>query len=137
MAANSRFAVAVHTAAVLAVHKDEYVTSDQIASSVNTNPVVVRRIVSALTKAGIVESHTGKSGGSRLARKPNQISLLEIYQAVEKQGLFALHRRPENKKCAVSCCMKEILSRVFDTAEKSVEASFGRMSLADVVRPIG
>ena len=136
MAANSRFAVAVHAAAVLACYQDSYVTSDQIASSVNTNPVVVRRIISALTKAGIVESHIGKSGGSRLAKKPNRVTLLDIYQAVERQGLFALHQKPENKKCAVSCCMKQILSRVFESAEKSVEASFAKTTLADVIKPI-
>ncbi|MBN8547918.1 MAG: Rrf2 family transcriptional regulator [Deltaproteobacteria bacterium] len=136
MAANSRFAVAVHAATVLAFNGSNYVTSDLIAESVNTNPVVVRRIISALTKAGIVESHLGKSGGSRLAKKPNRITLLDIYQAVEKQGLFALNQKPENKKCRVSCCMKDILSRVFDAAEKSVEVSFANTTLADVLKPI-
>lgn len=136
MAANSRFAVAVHAATVLAFNGDSYVTSDLIAESVNTNPVVVRRIVSALAKAGIVESHIGKSGGSRLAKKPSRITLLDIYQAVEKQGLFALNQKPENKKCRVSCHMKEILSRVFNAAEKSVEVSFGKTTLADVMKPI-
>jgi Rrf2 family protein len=137
MAANSRFAVAVHIAAVLAVHEKEFVTSDDIACSVNTNPVVVRRILGALTKAGIVESHLGKSGGSRLARRPAQVSLLDIYHAVEGQGLFALNPNPENRKCAVSCHMKQFLSRVFDTAERAVESSFSKMTLADVVNPIG
>jgi Rrf2 family protein len=136
MAANSRFAVAIHAATVLACNCDSYITSDLIAQSVNTNPVVVRRIVSALTKAGIVETNCGKSGGSRLAKKPSQITLLDIYQAVEKQGLFALSKRKENRECKVSCCMKDILSRVFNAAEQSVEASFGKMTLADMIKPI-
>lgn len=136
MAANSRFAVALHAAAVMAFNPNELVSSERIASSVNTNPVVVRRIVRDLAKAGIVESQLGKSGGSRLAKKPAKISLLDIYHAVERQGLFALHQRPENKKCKVSCHMKAILCRVFCTAEKSVETTFARTTLADVMRPI-
>lgn len=136
MAANSRFAVAVHAAAVLACNCNEFVTSDLIASSVNTNPVVVRRIIRALVKAGIVESHLGKSGGARLAKSPRQITLLDIYHAVEKDGLFALNRKPENKRCPVSCCMKDVLPRVLEAAEKSVEASFRKTTLADVVRPV-
>ncbi len=136
MAANSRFAVAVHAAAVLACHCGEYVTSDLIASSVNTNPVVVRRIISALAKAGIVESCLGKSGGSKLAKKPQSITLLDIYHAVEGEGLFAVHRKPENKRCPVSCCMKDVLPRVFEAAEKSVETTFKRTTLADVIKPM-
>lgn len=136
MAANTRFAVAIHAATVLGFSKASFITSDRIAASINTNPVVVRRVISALSKAGIVESQLGKAGGARLARKPQQITLGEIYRAVENKGLFALHERPENKKCAVSCAMKQILARVFAKAEQSVDISLAKTTLADVMKPI-
>jgi Rrf2 family protein len=136
MAANTKLAVAIHAAAVLACKGDEWVTSDLIASSVNTNPVVVRRILCALTKAGIVESHVGKSGGSKLAKCPSRITLADIYAAVMEDGLFAEHGKPENKGCAVSCFMKEALGKLFTKAERGVVQSLKGTTLADLVRPV-
>lgn len=136
MAANTRFAVAIHAAAVLAMNADGYVTSESIASSVNTNPVVIRRILRALTQAGLVESQIGKSGGSRLARPPERITLLDIFKAVEFDGLFGLPDKPENKRCHVSCGMKQILTDVFEDSQKSVESRLKRTTLAQLVKPL-
>lgn len=136
MAANTRFAVAIHAAAVLACNQDRFVTSDFIASSVNTNPVVIRRILSALTRAGLVESQIGKSGGSKLAKRPEKITLLDIYRAVETDGLFAMPDKPENRRCSVSCGMKEILSKVFEESQQSVESKLERTNLARLIKPL-
>ena len=83
MSKNCRFAFAVHVAAVLALTPDQPCTSDWLAGSVNTNPVVIRRILSALAKAGLVRSVRGSQGGTMLSRPPEAITLLELSRAVD------------------------------------------------------
>jgi len=136
MAANSKFAVAVHALAVLGVSGDTFVTSDTIASSVNTNPVVIRRLMGALIKAKLVESLPGKTGGARLARKPEKVTLLDIYRSVETDGIFALHSKPEEKSCPISCKMKAVLKPMFRQAENAVEDALKQQTLADILNAI-
>lgn len=95
---NSRLAVAIHILSLISV--DEKTSSEIIADSVNTNPVVVRRMISLLKKADILTSRAGVPGAS-LKKDPADISLLEVYRAVQKQEeLFAVHENP-NPKCPV------------------------------------
>src|SRR5688500_3294514 len=101
MAANSQFSMAVHVLSMLARSKDENLKSDYIAGSVNTNAVVIRRLLGQLNQANLVVSQTGASGGTRLARCPTEISLAEIYKAVSCGEVFALHTRAPNKDCPV------------------------------------
>ena len=93
MAANCRFAFAVHILSVLALKKNEGVTSDALAGSVNTNPVVIRRIVSALQQAGLVATAKGARGGVKLALSPENISLGAVHRAMGSPTSFAGHRR--------------------------------------------
>src|SRR6185436_14305093 len=83
MTGNSRFAVSVHMLAYLAYRQGAAVPSAEIASSVDTNPVVIRRLLSALVKARLVNAQKGAAGGFSLASTPANISLLDIYRAVE------------------------------------------------------
>lgn len=136
MAANTKFTVAVHIAAVLACHAGEFVTSDYISRSVNTNPVVVRRVLSALAQAGIVESQKGKAGGARLKLKANKVKLLDIFCAVECDALFAISNKPRNKRCPVSCCMQSAMQNVFAKVDSAVKQSLAQITLADIVTPI-
>jgi Rrf2 family protein len=132
MAANSRFAVAVHALALIAWHEDARHSSREIAGSVATNPVVIRRLLAQLSRAGIVESAHGAKGGFRLARPAAKIRLYDVYAAVEEGGFFAL---PENRneKCPVACRMKAILDGVFERVESKVVPELKRATLADVV----
>ena len=82
MAANSQFSMAVHVLSMLARSKDENLKSDEIAGSVNTNAVVIRRLLGQLGHANLVISQTGANGGTRLARCPNEINLWDIYKAI-------------------------------------------------------
>mgnify|MGYP001614699893 FL=1 len=133
MAANSRFAVAVHALAVIAHHADERHTSRAIAGSVATNPVVIRRLLSQLARAGIVESTHGAKGGFRLAKPAAKVSLHDVYRAVEDCGaLFALHAK-KNEKCPVACRMQRILTGVFARVESKVLPELERTTLADIV----
>src|SRR5437867_10727690 len=77
---NSRFAVAVHVLTLMAWADEEPLKSEQVAESVNTNPVVIRRMLCELAEAKLVVSQTGAMGGSKLARPAHQITLLDIYQ---------------------------------------------------------
>src|ERR1051325_6333012 len=121
MPANSRFAIAVHILTLMARAGDEPLKSDEVACSVNTNPVVIRRILCALSKAQLVVSQTGASGGSRLARKPNQITLLEVYRAVDAGEIFALHPQPPNAKCPVGMNIEGALDNILEEVEQGVE----------------
>ena len=136
MAANSKFAVAVHALAVIAHHADERHTSRAIAGSISTNPVVIRRLLAQLARAGIVESSHGAKGGFRLAKPAAKVSLLDVYKAVEDCGsLFALHEK-KNEKCPVACRMAAILQGVFTRVESKIVPELKRTTLADIVGQI-
>lgn len=134
MSANSRLAVAAHVVAVLASRRGRFVPSAAVAASVNTNPVVIRRILAALGRHGLVESGKGKSGGSRLARRPSEISLWDISRALGEGHLFAIHRNPENPRCPISCRMKTVLGRAFESAEKAAQDRLRRITVEALLR---
>src|SRR5277367_1939114 len=111
MPGSSRFAVAVHVLAVVGYLGREgvgRVSSTQIAESVNTNAVVIRNLLLALKKAGLIESKEGKGGGVALARSASRISLQEIYAAVEDEKILSANERPSLESCPVSRGIKRI-----------------------------
>ncbi|WP_424244627.1 Rrf2 family protein [Elusimicrobium posterum] len=136
MTTNSRFSVAVHIMAMLALNKKGPATSDILAKSVNTNPVVIRRIISMLKKAGLVDSKPGVKG-INLKRGPLAISLLEIYEAVkvEKETLFCLHKKP-SQECLVGANIHSSLHTPLNEAQIAVEKILSRYSLKEITRPI-
>lgn len=129
---SSRVAVAVHILVFMAWRRNVAVTSEKIAESVNTNPVVVRRIMGTLRKAGMVTVQPGVGGGAQLARPPSEISLLEVYRAVESEALFSLHRQPPCRDCGVGNNIQDVLQTVFDDARGAMEQVLGRVSVEDV-----
>ncbi|CAA7612456.1 putative HTH-type transcriptional regulator YwnA [Candidatus Terasakiella magnetica] len=133
MTRNCRFAVAVHVTALLGTMAPQPCTSEWIAGSVNTNPVVVRRILSALAKAGLVSSTRGSTGGSILAKAAERITLLDIHRAVAEDETPALHNQPPNPACPVGRNIQSVLIRVMDRAEAAKEAVLATTTLAEVV----
>src|SRR5262249_8262125 len=121
---SSRFAVAVHLLTLMGSASNELVKSEAAALSVNTNPVVIRRILCALAKARLVNSQAGACGGSRLARRPDQITLLQVYEAVEPREFFGLHQAP-NRNCPIGCSIQTVLEKVFDKVDLAVEQVLG------------
>src|SRR4051812_25275067 len=101
MPTSGRFAIAVHVLTLMAEHGAEPVKSDVVAASVNTNPVVIRRIICSLQRARLVASQTGAGGGSRLTRPSSEVTLLEVYRAVEGGRLLSLHRQRPDPQCPV------------------------------------
>ncbi|EME71173.1 transcriptional regulator [Paramagnetospirillum caucaseum] len=133
MARNCRFAVAVHITALLATMEGQPCTSEWIAGSVNTNPVVVRRLLSALAKAGLVRSTRGSAGGSVLARPADRISLLDIHRAVDEDEEPALHNQPPNPACPVGRNIQSVLVRVMERADAARDAVLSTTLLSEVV----
>ena len=133
MALNTRFSIAVHIMAGLASAAPREVPSWEIASSVNTNPAFVRRILAKLSKAGLVQTATGKGGACWLGNSARRISLLDIYRAVDAQKAFAIHRYPTQTLCEVSCGIKLVLGRVLDDVQSAMEKRLAQKSVADLV----
>lgn len=130
---NSRFAVAIHILSLIASTKNrDQLTSDWIAASVNTNPVVIRRISGMLKKAGIIDSKVGIPG-SILTKLPSEITLLEVYKAVQPQEeLFAVHDKP-NPECPVGKRIQSTLDNVFHSIQMEMESKLAGQSLQDVL----
>lgn len=137
MAANSRLTIAVHALAWLALaHRRgrHQLTSDQVAASVNTNPVIIRRSLGELRRAGLVSVRRGAGPGWTLARRPEDITLLDVYEAVEPRPLFALHHAEPNLDCPVGRGIRPALHGVYAGAEQALRAELGGTSIADVLR---
>ncbi|MGG3456201.1 Rrf2 family transcriptional regulator [Paenibacillus rhizolycopersici] len=137
MIISSRFSVAIHILSLLEINKDGISTSEYISGSVNTNPVVIRRIMGMLNKAGLVEVRTGVAG-SKLSRPLDQITLLDVYRAVhvvEEDGLFAVHDHP-NPDCPVGKNIQSTIEPIFSLAQKAMENTLAAVTLKDVVNDI-
>ena len=132
MTGNSRFAVSVHILAYLAFKGEMAVPSAEIAASVSTNPVVIRRLLSALVKARLVTAQKGAAGGFTLASTPRNISLLNIYRAVEPEPNHGLRHFTPNHKCPVGAKIESIIHNIFFQAQAGMEAELSRANLADI-----
>ena len=128
--------MAVHVLAVLAYKEGDRVTSALLAGSVNTNPVIVRRLLLALQRARLVETCKGAGSGSRLSRSPGRINLAEVFRAVEAVEPFATPSRKPNAACPVGHCIRETLDRVFASAEAALERDLEKTTLASVIEAV-
>lgn len=135
MRTNTQFAIAIHALTLIAQARGEPVTSAQVASSVNTHAVFVRRILGQLRAAGLVESEPGAHGGWRLRAAPEAMTLLAIYQAVDGERLLARHARP-NLACPVGAAMPAALEQCFAEAERAFTGALAGRTLADVERVV-
>jgi DNA-binding IscR family transcriptional regulator len=133
MRKSCRFAMAVHVLAVLAYKQGDRVTSSLLAASVNTNPVIVRRLLLALQAANLIETRKGAGFGSRLSRSPARINLAEVYHAVEDGDSFALPSRKPNFDCPVGHCIQTELKRIFTSAEHALVQDLSQTTLANIL----
>lgn len=135
MQISSRFSVAVHTLLCVEVFKENYkVTSDFIAGSVGTNPVIIRKIMGQLKKAGLIEALAG-TGGTYLLKKPEEITLLDIAKAVdlfENDRLFGFHDEP-NPNCPVGGRIHTVLDHHLEAAQQAMEQSLSRVTLKELL----
>ncbi len=136
MSGSSRFAVAVHILTLLAGSQEAPFTSEYVAASVNTNAVVIRRVLGALRAARLVTSRGGARGGWQLVGDPAAITLRDVYRAVENDGLFALPQRPPNAGCPVGRHIQQTLAPRFAAAAQAMEAELAHATVADVLREV-
>jgi Rrf2 family protein len=136
MAENCRFAFAVHVMAVLARGRDELCSSRTLARTVNTNPVVIRRLLIDLQNAGLVTTARGPTGGARLGRSPRQICLGDIHRAVDERHFFGAHPHKPSGACPVGCRIEAVLAGVFARARRALERELDRITLAWVLREL-
>ncbi|WP_141604089.1 Rrf2 family transcriptional regulator [Terrilactibacillus laevilacticus] len=130
---NSRLAVAIHILTLIASRKGQVeMTSEFIAGSVNTNPVVIRRIIGMLRKADILKTQAGVAGAV-LARNPDQITLLDVYRAVEpRDELFSIHEDP-NPNCPVGKRIQGSLDHIFHHAQSMMESELSKTTIKDIL----
>ncbi len=128
--------MAVHVLTVLAYKEGDRITSSFLAGSVNTNPVIIRRLLLALQRARLVETSKGAGSGSRLSRSPGRINLGEIYRAVEDSVAFGKPARQPNDDCPVGHCIRAALDRVFASAQNALERDLERTTLAGLIETV-
>jgi Rrf2 family protein len=136
MAANSQFSMAVHVLMMLARSREENVKSDYIARSVNTNPVVIRRILGQLAQANLVVSQTGANGGTRLARCPREINMAEVYKAVSCGEVFALHGKSPNQDCPVGRNIEAVLCNLQKEIDSSIGEKLSQFTLQSIFEQV-
>jgi DNA-binding IscR family transcriptional regulator len=138
MQIGTRYSVAIHILLCVEVFKESHkVTSDFIAGSVNTNPVVIRKIMGQLRESGLIKIVAG-TGGISLTREPEAISLLDIYRAVDpiKGGnLFNIHEDTA-PGCPVGGNIAELLGGYFSDAQDAMEGELAKATLADLLRDL-
>jgi Rrf2 family protein len=128
--------MAVHVLAVLGYKQGDHVTSTLLASSVNTNPVVIRRLLLTLQRANLIETRKGIGLGSRLSRSPSRITLGEVFRAVEDEDPFVMPRKKPNRACPVGNCIQVAIAEVFVSARKALEQDLSRTTLADILATV-
>ncbi|MDD4370165.1 MAG: Rrf2 family transcriptional regulator [Anaerostipes sp.] len=135
MQISSRFTIAIHMLTAIDVLKDDYkITSDLLASSVHTNPVVIRRLLQQLKAADLIDVKRG-SGGTTLKKNPSDITLLDIYRAVdciEKGDLFRFHEEP-NELCPVGRNIHTVLDDKLIKMQRALENEMAQTTLADIL----
>ena len=133
---DTKFSVAVHVL-ILISEAPTPVSSEQMAESVGTNASYIRKILALLKKAEIVDGRRGISGYS-LTAAPEQLTLLQIYQAVMEEPkihLLDIHQNP-NDQCVVGRHIRPMLTDMFSDMEDAFARSLAGKTLADCIADI-
>ena len=137
MKISSRFTVAVHVLALISFDDYGSLTSRQIADSVNTNPVVIRRLMTKLKEAEFIDVSQGNSG-IELVKPLRDITLFDVYKAVEvveERELFQIHE-DTNIKCVVGANIQMVLEVILENAQTAMESVLKNVTLENIVSKI-
>ena len=134
MKRNSRLSLALHTLSHMAGDPSRTRTSADIAAHAGTNPVVVRRVLGPLREAGRLFSEIGLSGGWRLARAPQDITLADVYLALEER-LVATAELEEAPSCSVEYALQKRVTAVLEEIEENLVKRLRETSIAEMCRP--
>ena len=133
MQISSRFTMAIHMFACIDTFKDRKMTSDFMAGSIGTNPVIIRKLLQKLKAAGLITVSRG-TGGVELTRPLEEITFLDIYKAVEctpEEELFHFHENP-NPLCPVGRNIHHVLDDKLARVQAAMERELAAITLADV-----
>ena len=134
MQITSRFTVALHIVTCVEVFKDEYkVTSDFLSGSINTNPVIIRKILTQLKNAGLIEVARG-TGGITVTKPLSEITFYDVYEAiepVENGDLFRFHENP-NPECPVGRNIHRLLDQKLQAIQGAMEDEMKRYTIEDL-----
>jgi len=136
MKRDSRLSGVLHVLLHMAQHEGP-VTSEVLAKAMETNPVVIRRILGGLREHGYVRSEKGHGGGWTLARELSAITLRDIYVAIGSPSLLAIGNRTESPGCIVEQAVNAALATSFEDAEARLLARFGEVTLAMLNAKVG
>ncbi len=132
---STKLSVSIHILTVIALMEGQAVTSEYIASSINTNPALVRRLMSRLRKATLITASPGL-GVTGLAKKKEDITLLDIFLAVEENAcLFSIHGNT-NHQCPVGARIENILKCLYDNIQSTTQQALSAITLADITAGI-
>lgn len=135
MKISSRFTVAIHVLSLISLNQNIVTTSEWIAESVNTNPVVIRRVMGKLKKAGLIDIRRGL-GGATLQKDLEDITLLDVYRAVEVVDdgeLFQMHPNP-NPNCPVGANIQDVLELILVRAQDAMETILKEITMEELVK---
>lgn len=136
MSANSRLTITAHALAWVAAHEaqgGEWTTSDQIAGSVRTNPVVIRRLMSTLVTAGLLTSRRGPGAGWKLTRPADEISLWDVEEALGVEGAFAMHRNEPSPICPIARGIRSALAPVYARIDDAIRRELQKTTIAEIL----
>ena len=135
MQISSRFTMAIHMFACIDTFKNQKMTSDFMAGSIGTNPVIIRKLLQKLKAAGLITVSRG-TGGVEVTRPLEEITFLDIYKAVEsvpEEALFHFHENP-NPLCPVGRNIHYVLDDKLERVQAAMEKELEAITLADVKR---
>jgi DNA-binding IscR family transcriptional regulator len=137
MSISSRFAVGIHILALIELNSEGVTSSEFLATSVNTNPAVIRKLMGMLKKAGLIEVNPGIAG-AKLAMQLSSITLFDVYKAVnvvQEKELFSIHENT-HPDCLVGRNIQNTIEPLFTAAQLAMEKVLRNVTLEDVVRDI-
>lgn len=137
MSISSRFTVGVHILALIELNKEGISSSEYLAGSVNTNPTLIRKIMGMLKKAKLIQVHPGIAG-AKLAKEPSNITLLDVYKAVDvvqEKELFSVHEN-SNPDCPVGRNIQDSITPVLSTAQLALEKELKNVTIEDIIKDI-
>jgi DNA-binding IscR family transcriptional regulator len=133
---NSRFSLAVHILCLLATEPEERMTSEFLATSIGTNPVVIRRLLANLRRAKLVTSKAAGGGGWLLALPPDEVMLDKIRQAIAKDEALKMHTHDPHPACPVGKGVRRVLGGVYERADAAVDRELAGVSVAGILASV-
>ncbi len=127
----SRFAIATHILTVISKAKVDWVSSDNIAKSLNINPVLVRKELSNLKRNNLIICKEGKGGGSKLSRNTSEITLGNIFKTIKDEHVFSFAKNDPSEKCSIGNQIKEYLTPIFENVDEAVFNELNKTTLEE------